>query len=274
MVAQLENYRGRIMTIHVLIQCSKKKSLDFSTEMMWSSKTSLKSWKTNWKKQLVSTDAEKLYSGRSIKREFEFISQTAAVEGYIISAGAGLAKLNDKIPSYESTFSNGNGPNYSQWHQLPLGGLSKINPEEGDVIVSFAAPNYHRAIKADPQFEKLASKFVVANTSPLSSHQGVTSVEIHPRTAELLKVAYIDLNSELLNQYLIGGIKRLEEVYQECEKLPPMQQRRTISDEDLLALIESFESISSITNSVKYIRHTLGISASYERIRDAIHQLR
>ena len=123
-------------------------------------------------------------------------------------------------------------------------------------------------------FEKLASKFVVASTSPLSSHQDVTSVDIHPRTAELLKVAYIDLNSELLNQYLIGGIKRLEEVYQDCEKLPSMQQRRAISDEDLLALIESFESISSITNSVKYIRHTLGISASYERIRDAIHQLR
>lgn len=274
MVAQLENYRGRIMTIHVLIQCSKKKSLDFSPEMTWSSKTTLKSWKTNWEMQLVSIDAEKLYSGRSIKREFEFISQTDGVDGYIISAGAGLAKLNGKIPSYESTFSNGNGPNHSQWHQLPLGGLSKINPEKGDVIVSFAAPNYHRAIKADPQFEKLASKFVVASTSPLSSHQDVTSVEIHPRTAELLKVAYIDLNSELLNQYLIGGIKRLEEVYQECEKLPPMQQRRTISDEDLLALIESFEFITSITNSVKYIRHTLGISASYERIRDVIHQLR
>ena len=87
-------------------------------------------------------------------------------------------------------------------------------------------------------------------------------------------MAYIDLNSELLNQYLIGGIKRLEEIYQGCEKLPPLQQRRTISDEDLFALIESFESISSITNSVKYIRHTLGISASYERIRDVIHQLR
>lgn len=274
MVAQLENDRGRIMTIHVLIQCSKKKSLDFSPEMTWSSKTTLKSWKTNWEEQLMTTDAEKLYSGRSIRREFEFISQTSDVEGYIISAGAGLAKLNDKIPSYESTFSNGNGPNYSQWHQLPLGGLSKINPEEGDVIVSFAAPNYHRAIKADPQFEKLASKFVVATTSPLSSHKDVTSVEIYPRTAELLKVSYIDLNSELLNQYLLGGIKRLEEVYQECEKLPPMQQRRTISDEDLFALIESFESISSITNSVKYIRHTLGISASYERIRDVIHQLR
>ena len=274
MVAQLENYRGRIMTIHVLIQCSKKKSVDFSPELIWSSKTTLKSWKANWEKQQTRTDAEKLYSGRPIKREFEIISLTDGLEGYIISAGAGLVKFSDKIPSYESTFSNESGPKYSQWDQLPLGGLSKINVGEGDVIISFASPNYHKAIKSDPEFERLASKFVVASTSPLSSHQDVTSVEIHPRTAELLKVAYIDLNSELLNQYLIGGIKRLEEVYQECEKLPPMQQRRAISDENLLALIDSFDSITSITNTVKYIRHTLGISASYERIRDTIYQLR
>ena len=262
------------MTIHVLIQCSKKKSLDFSPELTWSSKTTLKSWKTNWEKQLVSTDAEKLYSGRSIKREFEFISQTSGVEGYIISAGAGLAKLDDKIPSYESTFSNGNGPNYSQWHQLPLGGLSKIDVDEGDLILSFAAPNYHRAIKEDPVFEKLASKFVVASTSPLTSHPEVTSVDIHPRTAELLAVAHIDLNSELLKRYLNGGKKVLEEIYQECEKLPPMEQRRTISDEDLLALVESLDTNLSITESVKHIRHTLKISASYERIRDAIRQIR
>ena len=274
MVTQLENYRGRIMTIHILIQCSKKKSLDFSPEMAWDSKTTLEAWINNWGKQQTKTKAEILYSGRSIKREFEFISQYAGVEGYIISAGAGLAKFSDKLPSYESTFSNRNGPHYSQWHQLPYGGLSKINTEEGDIVVSFAAPNYHRAIKADPAFNKMASKFVVASTSPLASHPDVTSVEIHPRTAELLKVAYIDLNSELINQYLNGGIKRLEEIYQECEKLPRMEKRMTISDEDLFTLIESFESISSITDSVKYIRHTLGISASYERIRDVIHQLR
>ena len=124
------------MTIHVLIPCSKTKEITrFLSRDDMVLQNHFKSWKTNWEKQLVSTDAEKLYSGRSIKREFEFISQTSGVEGYIISAGAGLAKLNDKIPSYESTFSNGNGPHYSQWHQLPLGGLSKINPEK--VMLSF-----------------------------------------------------------------------------------------------------------------------------------------
>ena len=90
------------MTIHVLIQCSKKKSLDFSPEMTWSSKTTLKSWKTNWQKQPLNTDAEKLYSGRSVKRELEFISQNDGVVGYIISAGAGLAKLNDNCLLYTS----------------------------------------------------------------------------------------------------------------------------------------------------------------------------
>ena len=262
------------MTIHILIQCSKKKSLDFSPEMVWGSKTNIESWTSDWGKQQARTDAYKLYTGRAVKREFEFISKTDGLEGYIISAGAGLAKFSDKIPSYESTFSNGNGPSYSQWHQLPLGGLSKIDVEEGDLIVSFAAPSYHKAIKEDPEFEKLASKFVVASTSPLSSNQDVTSVGVHPRTAELLTVAHIDLNSELLNQYLIGGIKRLEEIYRECEKLPPMEQRRTISDEDLLALVESLDTNLSITESVKHIRHTLKISASYERIRDAIRQIR
>ena len=262
------------MTIHILIQCSKKKSHDFSPEMAWGSKTTLESWNSNWEKQQAKTDAHKLYTGRAVKREFEFISQTAGVEGYIISAGAGLAKFSDKIPSYESTFSNGNGPNYSQWHQLPLGGLSKINVKEGDLIVSFASPSYHKAIIEDPDFERLASKFVVASTSPLTSHQDVTSVNIHPRTAESLTVAHIDLNSELLNQYLIGGVKRLNEVYRECESLPPIEQRRKISDEDLLALVESLDTNLSITESVKHIRHTLKISASYERIRDAILQLR
>ena len=262
------------MTIHVLIQCSKKKSIDFSPEMVWVSKTTLESWNSDWRKQQPKTDSYKLYTGRAVKREFEFISKTDGLEGYIISAGAGLAKFSDKIPSYESTFSNGNGPSYSQWHQLPLGGLSKIDVKEGDLIISFAAPNYHKAIKEDPVFERLASKFVVASTSPLTYHQDVTSVEIHPRTAELLTVAHIDLNSELLNQYLNGGIKRLEEIYQECEKLPPMEQRKKISDEDLFALVESLDANLSITESVKHIRHTLKISASYERIRDTIRQIR
>ena len=85
MVAQLENYRGRIMTIHVLDSMLEKEITRFLSRDDMVLQNHSKSWKTNWEKQLVSTDAEKLYSGRSIKREFEFISQTSGVEGYIIS---------------------------------------------------------------------------------------------------------------------------------------------------------------------------------------------
>ena len=87
------------MTIHILIQCSKKKSLDFSPEMAWGSKTNIESWTSDWEKQQARIDAHKLYTGRAVKREFEIISKTDGVEGYIISAGAGLAKFSDKIPS-------------------------------------------------------------------------------------------------------------------------------------------------------------------------------
>ena len=274
MASELEHNRGGIMTTHILIQCSKKKNLDVDSNLTWSEKTTLESWKSNWANSKTRIKAKKLYAGRAIKREFGFLSSNIDVSGYIISAGAGLVRLEEMIPSYESTFSSNIRPEYSEWHNLPLGGLSNLEVEKGDRIVSFAAPNYHRALRADPEFQRLALQFTVANTSPLSKDENVTSIQIHSRTAEYLGVAYIDLNSELLNQYLNGGIKRLEEVYQECENLPSLKQRRKITDEDLLALVESFESISSITNSVKYIRHTLGISASYERIRDAIHQLR
>jgi hypothetical protein len=262
------------MTIYVLIQCTRKKSLDFTKDLTWDSKTTLHSWETAWKKQKIKIQAEKLYIGRSIIRELGIISSMNDVQGYVISAGAGLVRIGTKIPAYESTFGNEKGPDYPQWHNLPLGGLSKLNVKKGDVVVTFASPGYHRCIKSDPEFEKLASNFVVANTSPLSSHQGVTSVKIHPRTAELLKIAYLDLNAELLNHYLSGGISRLDAIYRECEELPPMNQRKKITDEDLLVLIESFDSLSSIANTVRYIRHTLGISASYERIREIIYQLR
>lgn len=262
------------MTIHVLIQCSRTKSLDVSRDLTWGPKTTLRSWETAWKEQETKTNAEKLYTGRSTTREIGMISSMNNVQGYVISAGAGLVTFGTEIPAYESTFGKGKGPDYPQWHKLPLGGLSRLNVKEDDIIVTFASPSYHRCIKSDPDFEKLASQFVVAHTSPLSSQQGVTSVQIHPRTAELLKVAYLDLNAELLNLYLSGGISRLNAIYRECDDLPPTTERKKITDEDLLILIESFDSLSSIANTVRYIRHTLGISASYERIRDIIYQLR
>jgi len=108
----------------------------------------------------------------------------------------------------------------------------------------------------------------------LSAAKGVTSIPVHPRAGEHLGVALIDLNSELLKVYLASEGKGFETLYDECEKLPPPVKRRTVSDEELMVVVESLQPLSSITKSVEYIRHTLGISASYERIRDIILDVR
>lgn len=261
------------MTIHVLIQCSKNKSQFPENDLKWSENTELNSWKEEWFNEEKRFLVTELYSGRSIRKEFNLINSNDDVRGYVISAGAGLIELNDLIPSYESTFS-GIGPNFSQWHQLPHGGLSNLDINFGDKIVSFSSPSYHKALLADPDFTKLASKFVVAQTSPLSINKDVTSIHVHPRTAEHLGIAHIDLNSELLRLYLNIGEQRLNEIWNECENLPPLDERRTVSDNELISIVESLDSISSITKSVEYIRHTLGISASYERIRETILRVR
>jgi hypothetical protein len=262
------------MTIHVLIQCSKKKSLGPEKNLIWSESTNLESWRYEWENAPNRILVEKLYSGRSIKKEFDFLKSNEEVEGYVISAGAGLVRLNARIPSYESTFFLNSGPKYSKWYKLPHGGLLNLDIIGNDTIVSFAAPNYHRALLADPEFHRLAPRFIVANTSPLSTNDSVTSIAVHPRTVEFLGVAYIDLNSELLNIYLTSGQKGLEEIYEKCTNLPPPDERRTVSDNELFSIVESLESISSIIESVEYIRHTLGISASYERIRETILSVR
>jgi len=262
------------MTLHVLVQCSKKKSLGVEPGLIWSERTNLESWNSEWENTTKRIMAKKLYSGRAIKREFDFLESNDDVEGYIISAGAGLVTLNEMIPSYESTFLSNSGPEYSKWCEFPHGGLVNLNIGKNDKIISFAAPNYHRALLADPEFQRLAPQFIVAHTSPLSQNDDVTSIAVHPRTAEFLGVAYIDLNSELLNIYLTGGEKGLEEIYEKCTTLSPSDERRSVSDEELMVVVESLESLLSITKSVEYIRHTLGISASYERIREIILNLR
>ena len=262
------------MTIHVLLQCSKSKTLEIEQDLFWSEKTTLGSWNTAWKNAEERIATCKLYSGRAINREFNLLKSNDAVKGYVISAGAGLVDLEEKIPSYESTFMPNLGPSFAQWSELPNGGLVNLKVGKSDKIVTFAAPNYHKALLADPDFQTLAPKFVVAHTSPLSAAKGVTSIPVHPRAGEHLGVALIDLNSELLKVYLASEEKGFETLYDECEKLPPPVKRRTVSDEELMVVVESLQPLSSITKSVEYIRHTLGISASYERIRDTILDVR
>ena len=161
-----------------------------------------------------------------------------------------------------------------QWQNLPHGGLENLKVGEHDQIVSFASPAYHRALKHDPRFPELASKFVVTSTSPLASNPNVSVIQVHPRLSELLKIADIDLNSELLRLYLKGGQDLIEQLNKECDELPPREEKPSVSDEELEELVKSLPSISNIAKVVAHLRHGVGISASYERIREAVLRVR
>ena len=259
---------------HVLIQCSKQKSIQPQSNLVWEAAKRLEDWNTAWQSSSTEEKASKLYLGRSIKNEIELINSTQDAQGYIISAGAGLVGFCETIPSYEATFNQGHGPMPEQWRNLPHGGLENLKVGEHDQIVSFASPTYHRALKHDPRFPELASKFVVASTSPLASNPNVTAIQVHPRLSELLKIADLDLNSELLRLYLKGGQDLIEQLNKECDELPPREEKPSVSDEELEELVKSLSSISNITKVVAHLRHCVGISASYERIRETVMKVR
>ena len=64
------------MTIHVLIQCSKKKSQIPENNLIWSRITELNSWKEEWVNEEKRFLVTKLYTGRSIKKEFDLADAT------------------------------------------------------------------------------------------------------------------------------------------------------------------------------------------------------
>lgn len=262
------------MTVHILIQCSKSKSVEPSQSLIWDNEMDHNLWNKNWNSSSNRIEVRYLYTGRAIKSELEVISSRADFNGYVISAGAGLVSLDDKIPSYEATFFADDGPDYQNWSTLPNGGLKNLQINDDDVIVTFAAPIYHRALFADPEFDRLASNFIVAHTSPLAKHPEVRTIKIHPRTAEHLGVAFVDLNARLLQVFVEHGIKGFEDVNDACQNLQPMVERRPVTDEELFVVIDSLESISSVSKVVRYLRDELRIKASQERIREVVFKIR
>lgn len=262
------------MTVHILIQCSKSKSVEPPQSLVWNNEMNHELWNKNWTSSSNQTQVRRLYTGRAIKSEIERISSNADFNGYVISAGAGLVYLDDDIPSYEATFLDDIGPNFQNWSTLPNGGLKNLQINDGDIIVTFAAPIYHRALLADPDFDRLASNFIVAHTSPLAKHPDVKTVQIHPRTAEYLGVAFVDLNARLLQVFIEHGIKGFADVHVACQNLQPMAERKSVIDEELFAIIESLESISSVVKVVRHLRDELKIKASQERIREVVFKIR
>ena len=257
------------MTIHVLIACSKTKSIPPSQKMIWRPETTVKSWCREWEKQTNVVAANQLYTGRSFQQQLAIGLESENVRIHILSAGAGLiSPPENKIPSYEATFRKHMGPNRAEWHRLPHGGLDRLELRPGDSVVSFAPPQYHRALKNDPRIEGIAPQLVVPSTSPLASISS-TVIQIHPRSKEVLGVGSSDLNTEFLRIYFSEGIEGFKRIEIEGEKLPPKVERSAISDDELRLLVDELKDIESLTDLVRHLRDELLIKASVERISAA-----
>ena len=276
MVIELENNRGEALTIHILLPCSKSKSVIHIEELAWNSETTLEAWKTAWESQKIRIDASKLYTGRILNEQIQICKQFDDVKIYIISAGAGLIyPISKKIPSYEATFQDRNREKVGQWCELPERGLENLSLKAKDTVVCFAPPSYQRAIKNDPQFEEICSQLTVLSASPLANVAKHT-IQIHPRAKEVMKVSSRDLNTELTKKYFTEGEKGFESLYKDCLLLPTAIKRRSVDDEELRQLISAAPTSikSNITKTVQYIRHECLVSSIDTRIRSILLEIR
>ena len=262
------------MTIHVLVACSKSKTHEPDDELVWGQGTTIDDWSRAWAMERPRFAPKDLYSGRAARRQLQMVSEHPDAEAYLISAGAGLVRIADEvtIPPYECTFGRGGLP-FEDWHRLPHGGLSNILLEDGDSVVAFAPRNYLRAISHDPGLESISRSMVSPEGSSLGRRCG-RPVTVHPRLKEVLGVASADLNTELIRIFLEDGIPGIERTNAEAERLPPLPQRRRVDERELLAIVGEHEAGRSHYELVRYIRDELGVSASVERIGDAMRSIR
>jgi len=257
------------MTTHVLIACSKTKSIPASNDLIWKAKTNIKSWKKAWSNQSELVPAHELYNGRAFQQKLSLCRERKQIQTHILSAGAGLiSKIETKVPSYEATFLRNCGPSVTDWYQLPSGGVGKLNLNPNDVVVSFAPPQYHRALLKDVDIEQISRQLVVPSTSPLASIAS-SILPIHPRAKEVLGVADVDLNTAFLEMYLTNGVEGFENLVSACNDLPPIVKRRRVDDDELLELVMKSKQHKTMQSLVRYLRDELKIAASVERISHA-----
>ena len=259
------------MTIHVLVACSKSKTHKPPEGLVWDQDTDLEAWKREWEETEVDRhDISDLYSGRGTKQQMKMVIEHPDSTPYLISAGAGLVKISDgiKIPPYESMFFRDRGPSPEQWHLLPHGGLSNLELDKEDRVVAFAPPAYLMALSRDPGLDRIADKLVAPMDSPLFPGC-LYPVRIHPRIKEVFGVASADLNTQLIRTYLDSGISEIERLSDSAEDLPPLPERRKVSDEEMLEVVVQHHHDKTQVELIRFIRDNLEISASVERISEA-----
>jgi hypothetical protein len=258
------------MITHVLIACSKTKHRPVSKNLIWNKKTTIERWNYSWRNELNLTPACELYNGRAFQEQLSLCSQYKGTKAHILSAGAGLiSDIEVTIPSYEATFQSGRGPTKANWKSLPLGGLNNLQLEPDDVVVSFAPPQYHQALLEDHDIRRIAPQLTVPKTSPLADVASST-LPIHARAKEVLGVADVDLNTAFLRTYLSEGVDGFHNIISACDNLPPKVNRRRVSDDELLEILNGADKCKTLDSFVRHLRDDLKIAASIERISEAM----
>ena len=261
------------MVTHFLIACSKRKAEETRRGLEWDSGTTTEGWSEVWRDAAdEGLSAREMYVGDSFSKQCRAIESRS--EGgciWIVSAGAGLLKTSDVIPSYQSTFTS-RGPTPEQWTKLPQGGLERIPLSEGDRVVLCIPEQYQKAIVMDDLWGEVSD--VAISIGPgIARESCPQSLPTHPRLREVLECGAMHIWAHLLEQYLDSDDPHahFSQLVERANELPEKIDRVTIDTvEELDEIVDSLpEEITSAGSAVRYIRDELLRAASQERVAES-----
>jgi len=261
------------MATHYLIACSNRKAEKSSRDLEWRSESTIAGWSEAWSAGIDGgSPAREMYVGDSFSKQCRMIEELS--EGdciWIVSAGGGLVKPTDLIPSYQSTFT-GPGPSPEQWSGLPHGGLERIPLSEGDRVVLCIPEPYQKAVAMDDLWGEVSD--VAISIGPGVARESCPgSLPTHPRLRELLRCGAMQIWTHLLEQYLESDDPHahFSQLVERANGLPEKPDRETIDTaEELDSIVDSLpEDITSAGSAVRYIRDELLRAASQERVAES-----
>ena len=261
------------MATHYLIACSNRKAEKSSRDLEWRSESTIAGWSEAWSAGIDGgSPAREMYVGDSFSKQCRMIEERSEEECiWIVSAGGGLLKTTDVIPSYQSTFT-GQGPSPEQWSGLPYGGLGRIPLSGGDNVVLCIPEPYQKAVTMDDLWEKVSG--VAISIGPgIARESCPESPPTHPRIREVLECGAMHIWTHLLEQYLDSDDPNahFSQLVERANELPEKPDRETIDTaEELDSIIDSLpEDITSAGSAVRYIRDVLLRAASQERVAES-----
>ena len=261
------------MATHYLIACSNRKAKASSSDLEWGSETTVAGWSESWSSAIDGgSPAREMYVGESFSKQCRMVEERSE-EGciWIVSAGGGLLKTTDVIPSYQSTFT-GKGPSPEQWSGLPHGGLERIPLSEGDRVVLCIPEPYQKAVAMDDLWGEVSD--VSISIGPGVARESCPrSLPTHPRLREVLECGAMQIWTHLLEQYLESDDPHahFSQLVERANELPDKPDRETIDTaEELDSIIDSLpEDITSAGSAVRYIRDVLLRATSQERVAES-----